>query len=75
LSRQGLDVFGSRPIAVTIPHAMRLSGVGRSLLYERIKSGELETVKVGKRKLVLFASLERLLTPKPRPIAAVEATP
>ena len=30
----------------------RLGGIGRSLFYEKISSGELRSVKIGKRRLV-----------------------
>lgn len=30
----------------------RLGGIGRSLFYEKIGSGELRSVKIGKRRLV-----------------------
>ena len=44
-----------------IPVAIRLTGIGRSKLYELIKSGEVETVKIGTATLVTMASLRRLV--------------
>jgi excisionase family DNA binding protein len=37
------------------------AGLSRTLLYERISSGELPTVKVGKRRLVRVTTLRRWL--------------
>ena len=50
----------AEPIAVRIKEACRLTGIGRSKLYELIKAGEVETVKVGTATLVKVASLRRL---------------
>lgn len=49
------------PIAVRIPEAMRLTGIGRSKLYELIASGDIETAKVGTCTLITFASLRKLI--------------
>ena len=48
------------PLTVRIPMAVRLTGIGRSKLYELIKSGDVETVKIGTATLVKVASLRRL---------------
>jgi excisionase family DNA binding protein len=45
------------PLAHTIPEAAREARVGRSLVYDAIKSGELPTVKLGRRRLVLADDL------------------
>jgi excisionase family DNA binding protein len=50
------------PLAVRIPQAARMLGVGRSTLYARISSGEIETVKIGRSTLVLTESLRNFLT-------------
>ena len=49
------------PITVRIPAAMRMTGIGRSKLYELIKAGDVEIVKVGTSTLVKVESLRRLL--------------
>lgn len=49
------------PLTVRIPVAMRLTGIGRSKLYELIKAGDLQTVKIGTATLVTMASLRRLV--------------
>lgn len=48
------------PLTVRIPTAMKLTGIGRSKLYELIASGDIEIVKVGTATLVTMASLRRL---------------
>jgi excisionase family DNA binding protein len=49
------------PIAVRIPDAARCSGLGKSTLYALIARGQLESVMVGRRRLVLYSSLQKLL--------------
>jgi excisionase family DNA binding protein len=49
------------PITVRIPEACRLTGIGRSKLYELISAGEIEIVKIGTITLVPVASLARFL--------------
>lgn len=41
----------------SIPEAAKALGVGRSKLYELVSSGRLETVTIGRRRLVRTASL------------------
>jgi excisionase family DNA binding protein len=50
------------PMTVTIPVAVRLSGLGRTKLYELLTNGEIQSVRVGIRRLIVFASLKALLT-------------
>jgi excisionase family DNA binding protein len=49
------------PIAVRVAMAVRLTGIGRSTLYELIKSGEIETVKVGRSTLIPYRCLKKLV--------------
>lgn len=49
------------PITVRIPEACRLTGIGRSKLYELIAAGEIETIKIGTITLVPVASLTMFL--------------
>lgn len=49
------------PLTVRIPVAVRITGIGRSKLYELIKAGEVEVVKIGSSTLVNVASLRRLV--------------
>lgn len=50
------------PLTHRIPDACRRLGVGRSTLYELIKSGELRTVKIGTRTLIPEADLQKVIT-------------
>jgi len=45
-------------IAYSIAEAVEATGVGRSKLYQEIRSGRLRIVKVGRRTLILLRSLE-----------------
>lgn len=52
---------GLKPVSVSIPDASKLTGLSRSRLYELIGDGTLQTKKIGKRRLVPYAALERLI--------------
>lgn len=52
---------GAEPLAVRIPDAVRMTGIGRSKLYELIASGDLETIKIGRCTLVTIDALKDLL--------------
>jgi excisionase family DNA binding protein len=52
-----------KPIAVTISTARKISGLGNTTIWKLIAEKKLATVKVGRRVLVTYESLERLLTP------------
>lgn len=45
------------PVAVRIPRAAAMLGIGRSSLYLCIAAGEIETIKVGRSTLVPVESL------------------
>ncbi len=49
------------PLTVRVPIAVQLTGIGRSKIYELIKAGKLDTVKVGASTLITVASLKRLI--------------
>jgi len=51
----------SELLSVRIKEACRLTGIGRSKLYELIASGDVDIVKVGAITLVPISSLKRLL--------------
>tara|TARA_R110000868_G_scaffold141226_2_gene357517 strand:- start:1190 stop:1387 length:198 start_codon:yes stop_codon:yes gene_type:complete len=48
-------------ISVRIREACRMTGIGRSKLYELIGEGEIEVVKIGAMTLVPVASLRKLI--------------
>lgn len=51
----------SMPITVRVKEACRLTGIGRSKLYELIGHDEIDTIKVGTITLIPMASLKRFL--------------
>ena len=56
--------IGDKPITVTVSNARKLSGIGNTKIWELIRDKKLDSVTVGRRRLVVLASLERLLSPK-----------
>ncbi|MHB2208533.1 helix-turn-helix domain-containing protein [Methylobacterium sp. CM6257] len=48
-----------------IAEAVKVSGVGRSFLYEQIKSGRLKARKLGRRTLILADDLQSWLSALP----------
>jgi excisionase family DNA binding protein len=44
-------------LAVSAADAARLTGVGRTKLYEAIGSGALRSLKIGKRRLIMIEAL------------------
>lgn len=48
------------PLFIRIAAAVKLTGIGRSTLYELITAGELEVVKIGRSTFIKYASLKRL---------------
>ena len=52
--------FAERPTC-SVDDASEASGLGRSTLYNKMKSGELEWTKIGARRLIKVPSLLRLL--------------
>ena len=55
----------NQPIMLGILEAAALAGVSRSFLYERLASGEIESRKAGRRRLVLTASLNQWISNLP----------
>lgn len=53
---------GFLPLTVRIPVAVRMTGIGRSKLYELIASGDIQVVKIGASTLIPVASLQALIT-------------
>lgn len=49
------------PLTVRIPAAIRMTGIGRSKLYELIQSGDIEIVKIGSSTLIPVESLRQLI--------------
>ena len=50
-----------KPLTVTISTARRLTGLGNTSIWKLISEGKLKTARVGKRRLILYASIEELI--------------
>jgi len=50
-----------RPISVRVPVAVQMTGISRSKLYELIKEGAVQIVKVGASTLIPIESLQRFI--------------
>ena len=54
-------------LAVSVAEAVRLTGIGRSSLYEAIRRGELPIRKSGRRTVLLMEDLRRWVAGLPAP--------
>ena len=53
-------------LTFSVEEAAKLLGIGRNLCYDKVKTGEIPVLKIGRRLLVPKAALEKLLNePKP----------
>jgi hypothetical protein len=52
------------PLTVTQKAAKKITGLGLTSLWKLACEGRIETIKVGKRRLITYRSLQALLTPK-----------
>ena len=50
-----------KPVSVTIDDTCRITGLGRTKIYELIGEGKLKTKTIGRRRLVIYASIEALV--------------
>lgn len=59
------------PLLVKLTDAMRTLCIGRTTLYELMDGGELETVKIGRRRLIVTSSMndyiDRLIAGQQKP--------
>ena len=55
------ECLPNEPLSVRIATAVKLTGIGRSTLYELINSGEIETVKIGRSTFIPYRCLKRLI--------------
>ena len=49
------------PLAVSVTRAAQLLGIGRTITYELIKCGKLQTANIGRRNMVRMSSIKRLV--------------
>jgi excisionase family DNA binding protein len=55
------DTHNKRRLTITVPEAAEQLGISKNAGYTAVKSGEIPTIKIGKRILVPLAALERML--------------
>jgi len=48
-------------VTFTVEETAKLLGIGRQLAYDRVKTGEIPVIKIGRRLLVPRRALEKLL--------------
>jgi excisionase family DNA binding protein len=63
-------------LAYSVDEAAHLTGLSRDLLYDQMRHGTLDYVKIGRRRLITRQHLEQFLemTPKPEPPPAIFRT-
>jgi len=56
----------TQKLTLTVNEAAKMLGIGRQLAYDKVKTGEIPVIKIGRRLLVPRSALEKLLAePKP----------
>lgn len=53
------------PITMTIPEAVKVTGISRTSIYEALKRGDLTAKKAGRRTLISFSDLQAYLASLP----------
>ena len=64
ITRTGLschELHDAKPLTVTIKRAREITGLGNTTLWKLIKDGQLKTISVGRRRLLVFSSLEAMV--------------
>lgn len=55
----------NEPIAYSVEETRKVTGIGRTAIYEEIKAGRLRAVKRGRRTLILADDIRRWLEALP----------
>ena len=55
------DRTGDSPICVRVSRAMAMLDIGKTKLYELVGNGDLEAIRIGRRTLILQASIDALI--------------
>ena len=58
-------------LTLSVEEAAKVLGIGRNLCYDRVKTGEIPAIKIGRRLLVPRRALEKLLE-EPKPLNSGE---
>jgi excisionase family DNA binding protein len=66
---------GLKPLTLTVKATCALTGLGPTKVWQLIRDGRLEVVRVDGRTLVKFPSVERLLSPEQDEQPAPRKTP
>ena len=61
--RKARSASGMKPLAVPVNTASKLLGVGNTKMWELIKDGRVKTISIDRRRLVIYDSLESLVSP------------
>ncbi len=56
-----MDKEYSVPLVLSVEKARRLLGLSRGLMYEAIRTGQVPSIRIGRRILIPRAALERML--------------
>lgn len=60
----------AKRLAVSVSEAAAMLGLGRDLAYEAVRTGEIPSIKIGRRVLVPLAALEKMLADAGGKVAA-----
>lgn len=55
-------------LTLSIEEAAKQLGIGRNLCYDRVKTGEIPVIKIGRRLLVPKEALKKMLAEPPKPV-------
>lgn len=58
-------------LTLTVEETAKVLGIGRQLAYDRVRTGEIPVIKIGRRLLVPRRALEKLLE-EPKPLNSSE---
>jgi excisionase family DNA binding protein len=53
--------MADKRLTVTVEEAAKILGIGRGLAYEAIRTGQIKSVRIGRRILVPLAPLRKML--------------
>jgi excisionase family DNA binding protein len=68
------DIPFKERVTCTVPEALRVTGIGRTKLYELIGRESLRTLKIGRRRLIVIESLLSFIS-DPRPVQTALPAP
>jgi excisionase family DNA binding protein len=55
------DMGSTKPLAVSVQDACKILSIGPTKMWELIGDGRVRTLRIGRKRLVTYASLEALL--------------